>query len=372
MYDDQTPSGQDEDDGRLRGGRVRLSWLSREAAAFLAAAAIAAASLSARLDVDEPAATASVATMEGHDNLLEALALAPGRDVLISSGWDDTVRFWDVAPGGASWGEEVLSLPHESRPYALAPSPDGRYLAVGGSNHLTVWESGGDGWSPLASKQGTDYRYLAFAPDSRSLAIGGEGGDVRILAIPSMEETAVLKGLTDMVHSVAFSPDGASLAATSFRGELLLWDVKTGRRSSLEGDVGLVNCFSFSGDGRTLATAPRRPSHGGVTLWDLATGRPRATLGGGEGFNALAFSPDGELVAAACVDQTIKAWDARTGELRGSLSGDVGWVKTILFVSGGSRLAYGGRDGAIRFWELPAQAGCTARAPDSGDSSTAG
>ena len=357
---------------RVRGGSVRLSWLSRESAALLAAAAVVGLVLSARLDVEEEGGPAATGAVAGHDLLLEAMALNPAGDVLISSGWDDTVRFWDVDQGGATWGEEVLTLPHASRPYALAPSPDGRYLAVGCANHLTVWHSASAGWEPSATKEGTDYRALAFAPDSRTLAIGGEGGEVRILAVPSMEESAVLRGLGDMVHSIAFSADGAYVAASSFRGDLMIWDVKTGATSPLGRKVGPVHCFAFAGDGRTLATSPWRAPEAGVTLWDLATGRRRATLAGAEGVNALAFSPGSDLVAAACVDQKIMVWDAGSGELRGVHGGDLGWVKTILFTRGGSRLAYGGRDGSIRFWDVPAPEERSVRTPSSTRPSTAG
>jgi WD40 repeat protein len=292
-------------------------------------------------------------TAGGHENLVEALALAPNRDVLISSGWDHTVRFWNLGPEEAGWGEEILKLPHGSQPYAVAPSPDGRYLAVGGSGDLTVWKSGVEGWSPMATKPGADGRYLAFAPDSRTLAVGGKGGAVRILAVPSLEAEVVLRGLPDMVHAVAFSPDGSLVAASSFGGELAIWDAKTGARSPRDRNAGRVHCFAFSQDGRTMATASWLADGGGVTLWNLKTGEHRAVLGVGQAYNAVAFSPDGCMVAAAGVDRTIKLFHPETGESMGELTGDLGWVKTILFTDGGTRLAYGGRDGAIRFLDVP-------------------
>lgn len=356
MSDDQTLerplTGIDTASARIRGGRVRLSWLSWEAVFLVALVSIVAVALSSSHDVEDKAEPQE-ASLVGHDYLLETVALSADRDVLISTGSDDTVRFWELDPSKSKdWGMEVQSLPHGSRPYALSPSADGRYLAVGGSGSLSVWERKGDDWTLLMTKEGTEYRYLAFAPDSRTLAIGGDGGDVMVLDVPSMKELRVLKGLDDGVHSIVFSPDGAVLAAASFRGELVMWDWRTGvAKPALEG-VGRVQCLAFTPDGRSLATA-HWVEGGGVALHDLATGRLMTRFGSQEGFNSLTFSPDGSLLAAAATDHSIRLWDARTGEVRGVLDKDIGWVKTILFTTEGTRLAYGGRDGAVHFWSIP-------------------
>lgn len=349
MQDDRAP-------GEESRGRVRLRWLTRESTALILGAGVVAAILSHRQDAEPSRPAPRETTVGGHENLVESLALAPDRDVLISSGWDGTVRFWDLEPKGPGWGEEILKLPHGSQPYAVAPSPDGRYLAVGGSAVLTLWRSGEEGWTPAASMPGADGRYLAFSPDSRTLAVGGRGGAIRLLAAPSLEEKASLRGLTGMIHDVEFSPDGSLVAASSFAGELAIWDAKTGARSPLDRNAGRVHCFAFSSDGRTLATARWIGDDGGVTLWDVETGKPRFVLGAGEGYNAVAFSPGDRLVAAAGVDRMINLWNPATGAPRGQLTGDIGWVKTILFTDGGARLAYGGRDGSIRFWDVPATA----------------
>ena len=354
MYDDRIPDPRSDVgwDGpaRARGGRVRLSWLSRETLVVLLVSGLVALVLSLKLELDEPP-RGEPPRLGGHEILLESLTLGAEGNVLISSGWDDTVRFWNLDPNAAEWGEEVLTLPQESHPYTLAPSRDGRYLAVGGVNHMAVWESAGDVWKQASSREGRDGRSLAFGPDSRTLAVGGEAGEVRLLAIPSLDEVAVLDGLTDKVHGIAFSPDGNWLAATSFRGELKLWDWRSGRPHPLPRRIDRVQCFAFTSDGRHIATAPWSGSEGPLEIWDLATGEAKLRIGH-EGCNALTFSPDDGLLAAAGVDHSIKVWDVASGELHRSLDKDVGWVKTLLFTAEGTRLVYGGRDGSIRFWDL--------------------
>ena len=77
--------------------------------------------------------------------------------------------------------------------------------------------------------------------------------------------------------SVAFSPDGKTLAAASYDMTVKVWDVATAKRSTLSGHTHAVYSVSFSPDGKTLASASGDKT---VRLWDLATNKERATLKG--------------------------------------------------------------------------------------------
>ncbi len=128
---------------------------------------------------------------------------------------------------------------------------------------------------------------LAFSPDGKTLASGGTydatarlwdvaGG--RLLA--SLESFPVPKnrGRMDSVDSLAFSPDGRTVATVGHDPDLRLWDVATGRlRASLRGHSSDLTAVAYSPDGRTIATGD---FHGTVRLWDVASNRPKAPMAG--------------------------------------------------------------------------------------------
>ena len=118
---------------------------------------------------------------------------------------------------------------------------------------------------------------------------------------------------------------------------------------TLPGHGNSVTSVAFSPDSKTIASASRDNS---VKLWDAQTGQQRLTLiGHGDTVFSVAFSPDGKTLASASRDMTIKLWDTQIGQQRATLTGHSGWVSTLAFSSDSMTIASASWDKTIKLWK---------------------
>ena len=197
---------------------------------------------------------------------------------------------------------------------------------------------------------------IQYSLDGTRLAVGGSAGiwlyDARIHEIESL-----LTDYTQPIYSVAFSPDGRTLAGCGPDGTILLWDISTGTlRHTLYGYWrGSVDSIAFSPDGQTLASGS---SGATVRLWDVATGTlqqaledPRNPM---HGVRSVAFSPDGRTLASGSSDATVRLWDVATGTLQQALERPgnlMHGVNSVAFSPDGRTLA-NPSDATVRLWDV--------------------
>ena len=192
---------------------------------------------------------------------------------------------------------------------------------------------------------------VAFSPDGKLLASGGDDNAVILWDIANRSEHETFIEHSKAVTSVAFSPDGKLLTSASLDGYVRLWHVSSeGRRTSLR-QGGWVKSVAFSPDGKMLVSGGGN-QEGSVILWDVPQKRDIATFSGhGSIVESVVFSPDGQILASAGRDNVIKLWDVTEQHLRKTLAGHSSVVHGLAFSPDGEMLASSSRDNTIKLWK---------------------
>jgi len=305
----------------------------------------------------------------------------------------------------AGHGEDVNVL-------AVAFSPNGKLMAALDQTAKVILRDAGTGEQIVAfdmltseEKELVFYKYpirrilygaLAFSPDGKTLAVGSDPV-VRMYETETARAQLVLKDKQlaaeygkiwghkseelkrieavphahGRVHSIAFSPDGTTLATSgehifeatgAIPGRLKLWETKTGKMTQ---DLGLhfgeVRSVAFTPDGKVLASAGVHPPRwtSSVRFWDPQGGAVKKVLQSPRGDPwSVAFSPDGKLLAAGGIvsegdDKTsgmLLIWDARTGALLFDRALTTA-VTSVAFSADGETLASGEYDRGVTLWD---------------------
>ncbi len=286
-----------------------------------------------------------------------SIAFSPDNRTVTSGHDNGYLILWDTETGkhirdfsNGTGGENDFVRPfeHTGLIHCLAYSPDGLTLASGGHDYhdrrtkVRLWEATTGKHLRLLISTDDEMHYvnsIAFSPVRQILALGWTDGAISLSDIKTDEPPKTLaKSLGTMRHEVlclAFSTDGMLLASGAWDSTVRLWDLKTNKLlHTLTGHKSDVLSVAFSPDGKTLATCSKED----VRLWNTEGGHNRSII---NHFAILdvAFSPDGKTLASGNDDNTVSLWDKKSAKLINTLIGHKERVSNVVFSPHGETLA---------------------------------
>jgi WD40 repeat protein/serine/threonine protein kinase len=271
----------------------------------------------------------------------------------------------------------AIAVAPEQQGFCMALNPDGRFLATAPykSNVVTVWNIQSSSQQTRFEVGAASVRLIGYSPDGRLLCTADSDHAVRLWDGSSGAEVGKLTGHTHRIDAMAFSPDFRFVATGSIDSTVRIFLLESRACTTvLSGDGEQVTSLAFSPDSRWLAVGygPRiAPSDltldyskvmiprcflesCNLRIWDADTGRIVQRIRAHDGYlSSLEFNRDGRRILTASYDETIRLWDATTGEEVITLQGHRvhGFGEVYARFSANSCIFSVATNGPVRIWD---------------------
>jgi len=279
-----------------------------------------------------------VNNLEGHKKPVSSVDLNAEIMKIASGSSDCTVRIWDMNNNTCDYVLEG----HTMDVTAVSFSPDGARLASASlDNTVKIWDV-------KTGKKIKEYiieheriENVKWRPDGKQIAAAASD-KVYLWEIDKPSGELIIEDTYNYINRIAYSPDSLRLALGNFNNTISVWDTGNGEKIfSIDKDIfpkTPVCAVQFSSDGKYIVSASGDSfsdhKDNSIKIWDAESGNLLTSMKGhDDNVNALAFSKDGRRVVSSSIDSTIRIWelvkDEKTGELKGVES-----VKMIGFTNG--------------------------------------
>ncbi|CUA68585.1 putative WD repeat-containing protein alr3466 [Nostoc sp, PCC 7120] [Rhizoctonia solani] len=202
---------------------------------------------------------------------------------------------------------------------------------------------------------------VAFSPDGKSVASGSEDQTIRTWNAHGPSQIGdPLKGHSGSILSVSYSPLGNTIASASHDETIRLWDVDSRRQlgQPIQGNLPFCS-VAFSPSAQLIAssyawTIGSNPDQHIVQLWNVEkrTTASKPFKGHTHSVSSVQFSPDGSRLVSGSYDETIRVWDVERGiAIVEPLKGHTGKLFSIALSPDGSQIVSGSSDGSLRLWD---------------------
>lgn len=299
----------------------------------------------------------TVSVLKAHDGQVKSVVFDPNGKRFLSGGDDEKVFIWNLNP----FSFALAPLSGQKSPVrALTFSANSRFIASGSDKNgeVRIWRANKLKGDPITRKELTEGVFtLAFNPEGTTLAAGSANGMIAFWEGEAFRYNPVLNLKHDKadgvgVRSLVFSPDGKSLISAGGQGSLIVWDYgKTKATPKNKKQVPGISCVAISPDGAKLAIGD---DGGKLNLWSFPGLNPIQVLNTEKNVSikALTFSRDTTMLAAASADGSIRLWDLRRLNAPLILNGHSKdkAVTAVSFSPDNQKLISSSDDGTVRIW----------------------
>jgi WD40 repeat protein len=250
-----------------------------------------------------------------HISLVESMVFSPDGKTLATGSFQE-VTLWDVEKAAPK--QKITGF--ADRVVAIAYSPDGKYLVTGGGRPTEDGEvkvfTAADGKPAFEIKNGhSDTVFgVCFSPDNNRLATCGADKFVKIWEVPSGKFIKAFEGHTHHVLDVGWKPDGKGLVSCGADNVLKVWDYEKGEqtRTVQNAHQKQVTRLVFIGKLPQFLTASGDAS---VKMWNQDGNTQRTFQGATDYVYAVAASPDGKVVAAGGEEGVVRLYNGDNAQL---------------------------------------------------------
>jgi WD40 repeat protein len=294
---------------------------------------------------------------------VRAVAISPDK-AAVAAGRANQIHIYDagsgtyirtlIDPGLATPDKNPIQAAHLSIVESLAYSPNGKFLASGSFQEVTLW----DGQTGVLRKKLTGFAdrvvALAFAPNGKLLATGGgaptEDGEIKVFDVDTGNLVVDIKnGHSDTVFGVCFSPDGTKLATCGADKFVKVFEVPSGKFiKSFEGHTHHVLDVGWKADGKLLASAG---ADNVIKVWDYEKGEQVRTFGNhAKQITRLVFKGTTSEILTCSGDQSVRFWNVDNGGGGLSFGGNTDFLYAVGVSPDGKVVAAGGEEGIVRLY----------------------
>ncbi|MCC6419792.1 MAG: NB-ARC domain protein [Gemmataceae bacterium] len=294
---------------------------------------------------------------------VRAVAVSPDKSV-VAAGRGNQIHIYDAGSGTyvrslldpdlKTSASKPVKAAHLSLVESMAFSPDGKFLASGSFQTVSLWDVRTGQLRHRLTGFAHNVVALAFSPDGKLLATGGgaptEDGEVKIYEVGSWKEVASIKGgHSDTVYGVCFSPRGDKIASCGADKFIKVFEVPSGKfLKSFEGHTHQVLDVGWFSGGNLLASAGADNT---VKVWDYEKGEQVRTINAHtKQVTRLLFVGKSTNFVTCSGDQTVKFWNVQNGGNVRNFGGNKDFIYAIGVTPDGAIVAAGGEEGVVRIY----------------------